>query len=211
MNIDLRKKTGINLKKGSSISLKKESKPLENICIGVNWGSIKSKLLFGLLTENTAVDLDTSLTAFNEKGEEVYTVYYRELTSSDSAIRHSGDDRVGDIGKEEDEDNEIIAIDLSQIYPDITQIVLYLTSYKKQYFHEIPYARIRIYEGTPKNMIDVISTFNIAKDASFTNSLSMIMGKLVKQNGNWSFEAIGTPVKTFRIKETLKLIKKSYI
>ena len=46
MSIELNKKTGINLSKGSRISLEKDGHKLEEVCIGLNWGSIKKPAFF---------------------------------------------------------------------------------------------------------------------------------------------------------------------
>lgn len=210
MSISLNKKTGINLSKGSSISLVKDEKIIEKVCIGLNWGAIQRKTLFGLLTQSEAVDLDVSLTAFNAEKQPVYTVYYKNLSSFDQAIKHSGDDRIGD-DADDDADNEVITIDLKKIDPSVEQIVLYLNSFERQDFGEIPYTKIRIYEGTPTQVNEIFATFNLSVDAAFKGNISMIMGKLVRTKNNWDFQTIGEPIREFGVNATIDVIKQKYL
>lgn len=211
MSIDLRKKTGINLKKGSKISLAKEEKSLENVCIGINWGIINKKSWLGLLNSEEKVDLDGIVTTFGAKNQVIYSVYYKNLISPEKAIHHSGDDRVGDSGGDDGLDNELISLELSNIDHRVQQIVFFLNSYNGQSFAEIPYANIRIYEGTKYNMVDVLATFNLATDKSYEKYCSMIMGKLVRVQDKWEFKAIGEPTLAFTVSEINQEIKKLYL
>lgn len=214
MSIVLDKKIGINLSKGSKISLEKEGKRLEEVCIGLNWGAIKKKSsFFGLIGGGSdTVDLDGSVTLFNDSKRALETVSYRKLKSSDGSIQHSGDDRSGDAGGDDGKDNEIIQIILPKVSIDVTQIVFFLNSYKGQDFADIPYSKIRIFEGNHKEVKSVFATFNLSSDPSFSGSVSMVMGKLVrKANGNWDFSAIGEAIAAPNIDETIKVIQQNYL
>ena len=212
MSIQLNKKTGINLKKGSSISLEKEGKLLRNVCIGINWGAIKKKSgLFNLFTQNVDVDLDGSVSMFNEYGVVLDTVSYKKLKSFDRSIIHSGDDRGGDEYGDDGKDNEVIQINLSKTDSQVTQIVFYLNSYLGQDFAEIPYSKIRIFEGNKNQVKEVFATFNLSADPQFAGKVSMIMGKLIRTKNNWRFHVIGDAVATKNIGHTIKLIKKQYL
>ena len=206
MNIDLRKKTGINLKKGSTISLEKKGVPLSSVCFGLNWGAIQrtgvSKFLFG----NTTVDLDGSVTQMSG-GKHVDTVSFMKLSSTDGSIRHSGDDRTGDVDGDDGLDNEVIRINLSKVNPKVDTIWIYLNSYKHQNFAEIPFSKIRVYEGIPSKIKDVLATFDLSSKPEFASYVSMIMGKLVRNGGTWTFEALGEPIPAKNIQETVQFIK----
>lgn len=211
MSISLDKKTGINLKKGSSISLEKEGKKLEQVCIGLNWGAIEKKQFFGLFNEKQGVDLDGSVTMFDKTGSMLDTVYYKKLWSFDIAINHSGDDRSGDAGGDDGLDNEVIQINLNKVSQDVEQIVFYLNSFKGQSFSSIPYSKIRIFEGNNKEVKEVFATFNLSAEESFAGKVSMIMGKLIRKGSNWEFKAIGEAVSAKGINETIKTIQNSYL
>lgn len=211
MSISLNKKTGINLKKGSSISLQKEGNNYRKICIGINWAMIKRNYLFGMLSDNESVDLDGSVAVFDEKGKRIDLVYYNDLISRDRAIVHSGDDREGD-SKADEIDNEIIEIDLNRITPKATQLIFFLNSYKGQDFAEIPYSKIRIFEGDKNTVREVLATFNLSSEPKFAGHTSMIMAKMKRDRaGKWNFEAIGDAILAPEINKTLDIIGKDYI
>ena len=211
MSISLNKKTGINLRKGSSISLQKEGKEYQKICIGINWGMIKRKYLFGMMSAQESVDLDGSVAIFDERKNRIDLVYYHQLISKDRAIVHSGDDREGD-SVTDDIDNEIIEIELSRITPKATQLVFFLNSYKGQDFAEIPYSKIRIYEGDKNNVREVLATFNLSADTKFAGHTSMIMAKMIRnRTGKWDFQAIGDAIRAPEINKTLDVIAKDYV
>ncbi|MDX1905328.1 MAG: TerD family protein [Thermonemataceae bacterium] len=211
MSIELNKKTGINLSKGSKISLEKEGKKLEDVCIGLNWGAIKKSVLFNLLKQTVAVDLDGSVTMYDEHRQILETVYYRKLRSKDGAITHSGDDRDGDIYGDDGLDNEVIEIKLSQVNPKVKYIVFYLNSYNGQDFADIPYSKIRIFEGTPKRVDAVFATFNLSAEETFRGHVSMVLGKIVRNGNNWEFTAIGEATATKNIDETILYIQNNYL
>jgi tellurium resistance protein TerZ len=219
MAIELNKKTGINLRKGSTISLEKKGKKLEQVCIGLNWGVIKrieTSSFLGLFKTETvhtvAVDLDGSASMFAADGEYVDTVYYKKLTSDDGAVRHSGDDLVGDRQGNDDRDNEVIQINLAAINPRVHSVFLYVNSFKQQDFARIPYATIRLFEGTAQHLESVIATFNVASEPRFQGYTSMIMGKLIRTaSGAWQCLAIGEPIKAKNIAETIETIRREYI
>ncbi|GAB4342150.1 MAG: TerD family protein [Flammeovirgaceae bacterium] len=211
MSIKLDKKTGINLKKGSSISLEKDGKKLQEVCVGMNWGSIVNKSFFGLLKESESVDLDGSVTMFNSRKEPIETVYYHRLKSSDNAVIHSGDDRKGDTAGDDGLDNEVIQVYLTKVNPEVEQIVFFLNSYKGQDFATIPYSKIRIFEGNRHEVKEVFATFNLSAEDSFKGHVAMVMGKLVRTGNNWQFKAIGEALTTRKIEDTIKTIKEKYL
>ena len=72
-----------------------------------------------------------------------------KLITDDNALRHSGDDLAGDSGGDDGLDNEIITVDLSKLNPNVAQIFFFVNNAGKEDFSQIPYAKIRMYEGTP--------------------------------------------------------------
>jgi tellurium resistance protein TerZ len=223
MAIELNKKTGINLKKGSSISLEKNGKRLDTVCIGLNWGmiqSVETTSFLGFFKSETvhqiAVDLDGSASFFDGVGEHLDTVYYRKLVSDDGAVRHSGDDLVGDRAGDDGADNEVLEVRLSALRPEVQTVFLYVNSFRGQDFASIPYATIRLFEGrlSGKTPIveSVIATFNVAAEAKFRGYRSMILGKLVRSaDGSWQCVALGEPVEAADIKGTIETIQSRFL
>lgn len=195
-------RSGLTLTKGQRITLEKNGQALTNVCVGINWGMIQGT--FG----RESVDLDVSCVTFN--GSRVdETVYYGRLQGT--GIKHSGDDLTGDSGGDDGLDNEIITLDLKQIKSNVDQIFIILNSYRGHRFDKIPYATIRIYEGTPTRVDNVIATYDIANDTSFKNSVSMVMGKLYRKNNEWRFNAIGNTTSDSNIAGITKTITEQYL
>lgn len=199
----------INLKKGQRISLKKDDgSNLSSFSVGANWGAIDGKSLFGH-AKKVSVDLDLSLGMFNEKNQLINMVYFGNLTAQ--GIQHSGDDLVGDIFGNDGLDNEVMKLNLPDISSKVQQLVFVLNSYKKQDFATIPFASIRLYEGTASHVQKVFANYNIASDAKFSGYVSMILGKLYKRNGEWKFSAIGEACQAKDLKSTLQLVQERFL
>ena len=169
----------IKLEKGQRINLEKGSgAKLTNFCVGCNWGAITKKAFFGLTTTTVDVDLDLSCLLFDEKGEvidHIWSPLYNlgkiglpkgKLDSNDRALHHTGDDLTGDQGGDDGLDNEIITVDLARVSSNVNSIVFFLNIYNNnEYqgdFSGIPYASIRMYEGTPSKVNEVFAQYDVA-------------------------------------------------
>jgi tellurium resistance protein TerZ len=221
----------INLSKGQKIDLRKESgEKLTNFCVGVNWGAIETikKGFFGSKKTVEDVDLDLSCVMTDSQGNMVDYIYSPDyngflsknnyplgkLTSRDGALRHSGDDRKGDFGGDDGLDNEVITVDLTRVDNNIEKIFFFINIYlnpgQTHDFSKIPYAKIRMYEGTSTKVDKVHSSFDIATDASYLNQRAMIMGKLYKRNDEWKFDAIGDATEETIFLQTIQTITQKY-
>ena len=199
----------INLSKGQKISLKKSNgSDLTSFCVGANWGAIDKKGFFGGSSKQ-AVDLDLSVGMFDANKNTADVIYFGKLEAS--GIKHSGDDRTGDVDGDDGLDNEVVQINLNQVPANVEQLVFILNSFQGQDFATIPFASIRLYEGTPERVNDIVATYNIASDAQYSGSVSMILGKLYRRNGEWKFSAIGEPTKDAKLEDTIKTIEARYL
>lgn len=199
----------LTLQKGQRISLEKaDGGQLSQVCVGVNWGAIEVKGFFGGIKKE-AVDLDASCATFDGQKNVLEIVYFGQLKGQ--GISHSGDDLTGDMDGDDDLDNEIITVDLTKIKTNVEQIVFVLNSFRGHDFKSIPFASIRLYEGTPTRVDNVIATFDIANDARFAGSVSMVMGKLYKKDGSWKFSAIGDATSDKRLEATIQTVQKQYL
>jgi len=192
----------ISLVKGQKISLeKKGGGQLESFCVGANWGMIEKKGFFGG-TSKEAVDLDLSVGLYDVNKEYVGVVYFGDLKAP--GITHSGDDLTGDDDGDDGLDNEVIKVKLSALPSNVEHVVFILNSFTGHDFHKVPFASIRLYEGTPERVNNVVATYNIATDPSFSGYVSMLLGKLYKRNGEWKFAAIGEPTRDTKLEQSLK-------
>ncbi|PQJ71303.1 Tellurium resistance protein TerD [Vibrio jasicida] len=198
----------ISLQKGQKISLEKNNgTTLKNLCVGVNWGAIEKKGFFGL--KKVAVDLDASCAVFDSNNQLLDVVYFGQLTTA--GIRHSGDDLTGDMEGDDGLDNEVINVNLDQLASNAEQVVFVLNSFRGQDFKTIPFASIRLYEGTESRVDAVHATYDIANDPKFAGSVSMVLGKLYKHNGNWKFAAIGETTPDRELKGTIATVARAYL
>ena len=201
----------INLTKGQRINLKKENgTTLQNICVGVNWGAIEKKGWFGG-TSKEAVDLDASCILYGSTKKIIDTVYFGHLKSKDGAVKHSGDDLTGDMDGDDGLDNEIITLDFYKLNTSVEYVAFVLNSFRGHDFGTIPFASIRIYEGTPTRVNEVFATYNIAKEHGFSGHVSMVMGIFYKRNNEWKFNAIGEPTRDRKLEETIRTVQQNYL
>ena len=217
----------INLTKGQKIDLRKASgETLTNFCIGVNWGAIEKKVLFGLSKSIINIDLDLSCVLIDHNNticDHLYSPLYRpevlqqfglpmgKLLTSDSALKHTGDDLAGDTGGDDGLDNEIITVDLTKINSNVSQIFFFLNNAGNEDFSQIPYAKIRMYEGTPTKVVSEFASYNVSAETQYIGKKSIIMAKLYKRNDEWKFSAIGDPTDDTFLGQTVHKIVASYL
>ena len=219
----------IRLEKGQRINLEKSNgSKLTNFCVGCNWGAITKKTFFGLGSKVVDVDLDLSCLMFEAEGtpiDHIYSPLYRfgdkniglpngKLDSIDRALHHTGDDTEGDQNGDDGLDNEIITVDLSRVDAKVNQIVFFLNIYNNEDFQgdfsEIPYASIRMYEGTASKVREVFASYDVATKSNCAGMRALIMGKLYRRNGEWKFAAIGDAFEDKSIVHTIVRVMKNY-
>jgi len=216
------------LEKGQRINLEKsDGSKLTEFCVGVNWGAIETSGGFlGLNKKTVDVDLDLScvlIDSNNKMCDHIYSPLYKpeflqrygmpkvKLDTNDRALHHSGDDREGDKGGDDGLDNEIITVNLSKVGSTVSQIFFFLNNVGKEDFSQIPYAKIRMYEGTPTLVKEIFASYNVSAESQYAGKRAVIMGKLYKRDGVWKFHAIGDPTDDNNLCETIARILKSYL
>lgn len=222
----------ISLTKGQKIDLTKASgESLTNFCVGVNWGAIvseKKSFWGGNKRVVEDVDLDLSCILVDAGGQMVDHIYSPDyngflqkqnlplgkLTSKDGGLKHSGDDRKGDQDGDDGLDNEIITVDLTKVSPNVDRIFFFLNIYLNQGqnfdFSHVPYAKIRMYEGTTKKVNSVFASYDISTNESYSGKGALILGKLYRRNSIWRFDAIGDPTSDKIFLHTISNILSNY-
>ena len=222
---------GINLSKGQKFNLSKAPAAggaapagITSFCVGVNWGAIQSTGSGGCFGDDGGtvdIDLDLSCIMMRNDGtfDGVYSPEYRadflsqyglpegKLISKDGALTHSGDDKTGDTDGDDGLDNEVISVDLQRVSPDINRIYFFLNNVGQEDFQQIPFAAIRMYEGTPSMVKMIHATFNVNSDPAYSGCRAIVMGKLVRgAQGEWDFESIGQARRDNSLGETSRAI-----
>ena len=219
----------IRLEKGQRINLEKgNGAKLTNFCVGCNWGAIVKKVFFGLSTTTVDVDLDLSCLMFDAEGkpiDHIYSPLYKfgdnnvglpngKVDSIDGALHHTGDDTTGDPNGNDGLDNEIITVELDRVNSRVNQMVFFLNIYNNEDFQgdfsEIPYASIRMYEGTATRVREVFAQYDVATKDNCRGMRALIMGKLYRHNGEWKFAAIGDAYADKNIIQTIARVFKDY-
>lgn len=174
----------INLKKGDGINLTKTEPALRNIRVGLGWDK---------RTGGGDFDLDASvficrLNAANEPKliADEYFVFYNNKQSPDGGVTHSGDNRTGDAGG----DDETIRVSLDKIHADAREISFIVTIHdavaRGQNFGQIQNAYIRLYDDATGR---VVAEYDL--DEMFSQETAVQFGSFFRQNGEWSFKAVG--------------------
>jgi tellurium resistance protein TerZ len=216
----------INLTKGQRIDLKKSGgAALTDFCVGVNWGGIESRGFFGLTKKVENVDLDLSAALLDTQGklcDHIYSPLYKpallaefglppgKLIAANGALKHTGDDRAGDSGGDDGLDNEIITVSLNSVPANVGQIVFFLNSCGKEDFAMIPYAKIRMFEGTPTKVKEVFASYNVAAEPQYQGKRALILGRLYRKGSEWKFAAIGDPTEDIFVGQTVARIAQEY-
>ena len=201
----------INLQKGQRIDLRKtDGNTLNNVCVGVNWGAITKKNWLGI-QKVEAVDLDASCILYDANKNPIDVVYFGQLQSKDGSVKHSGDDLTGDVGGDDGLDNEVLTLNFGKVSPNVQYIAFVLNSFRGHDFGIIPFASIRIYEGTPTRVNETFATYNIVKGTDFPGHTSMVMGVFYRRNGDWKFNAIGEPTKDIKLQQTILTVQHKYL
>ena len=233
MVINLQKGQRVNLAKENGAELRE-------FCVGCNWGMIptgrtitkvikKGRLGFGRKTEKIpelkAVDLDLScimLDGGKEMVDYIYSPMYTKewlagyhlpkgkLFSKDGALNHSGDDLQGDADSDDGLDNEIITVNLSRVRNNIREIFFFLNNVGPEDFSQIPYASIRMYEGTPQRVDNVYAIYDVAAIPQYKDKRALVMGKLYRSREQWRFAAIGDAFEDRNLCETIARIIHTY-
>lgn len=172
----------ISLQKGQKISLDKESGGgLNKIVMGLGWDAKKKGGLFGFGSQEQEIDLDASCVLFDDSGQSVDAVWFRQLQSQDGSIRHTGDNRTG-AGEGDDEQ---IIVDLNRVPPNVKNIVFIVNSFTGQSFSQIENAYCRVINDTNNKEL---ARYNLSCNGSHT---AMVMVKVYRHGGEWKMHAIG--------------------
>jgi tellurium resistance protein TerZ len=170
----------INLEKGQRISLEKDGAGLSDVSLGLGWGRRTKKGLFG--KSEVDVDLDASCLLFDAKGQLQDQVWFRQLTSRCGSIRHTGDDRSGGGGGE----NERIDLMLSAVPAEVTALVFTVNSFTNDSFAGIPSAFCRLVN---KATGQEIARYDISLDGGdFTG---LVIAVIYRHQDQWKMRAIG--------------------
>ncbi len=200
----------INLTKGQTINLGKDEHDLSTLSIGLGW-KIKKKGLLSFLGQGGEYDLDAVAFLLNETGKVANVgnerlqggdvIFFNNLKHPSGTVWHSGDNRVGGEGSQDDEQ---IVLELNRIPPQYHRVLFLVSIYKgiekKQHFGEVESAFIRASDAKGKE----IARYNLDKDPSYVGQCTMLFGEVYRKDQGWKFRALGEAHQTDAFVRILK-------
>lgn len=184
----------INLKKGQSIVLDKSAYDLSKLMMGLGWDIAKKGLLGGIFSGKADFDLDGYALLLDANGKlknhQEDTVYYGHLATRNNTVIHSGDNLTG----EGSGDDERIILDFKTLPDSYQRIILGVNIYhaqeRNQHFGMVNNAYVRAIDAKGIE----IARYSLSGEPSYEGQIAMLLGELYKENGQWKFKALGTPM-----------------
>ncbi len=182
----------VNLQKGQTVRLEKsDGGTLTRVTMGLGWDVKKAKGLFGMFGGGGGdIDLDASCLLFDANRRLVDQVWFRQLTSADGSIIHSGDNRTG----AGDGDDETIAVDLSRLPASVTTLIFTVNSFTGDTFERIDNAYCRLVDATTGKET---ARYDLTGQGSHTGQ---VMAHIARTGSGWEMKALGerTTGRTFQ-------------
>ncbi|GAA2223267.1 TerD family protein [Streptomyces amakusaensis] len=171
----------VSLSKGGNISLTKEAPGLAAVTVGLGW-DVRT-------TTGTDFDLDASAIGINGAGKvasDAHFVFFNNRATPDQTIVHTGDNRTGEGGG----DDEQINVNLAGLPADVAKIVFPVSIYdgtaRSQNFGQVRNAYIRVVNQAGGAEI---ARYDLSEDAA--TETAMVFGELYRSGAEWKFRAVG--------------------
>lgn len=173
----------VSLQKGQTVRLEKSGGgTLSRVAMGLGWDVRKAKGLLGMFGGGGGdIDLDASCLLFDGSRRQIDQVWFRQLTSTDGSIVHSGDNRTG----AGDGDDETINVDLARLPGSVETLMFTVNSFQGDTFDRIANAYCRLVDLTNGKEL---ARFDLTGSGSHTGQ---IMARLTRGAGGWDMKAIG--------------------
>lgn len=194
---------GINLQKGQKISLEKDGGGgLSRVVMGLGWDAASNKKsgMLGRMFgggDGGNIDLDASCLLFDDQGNLIDAVWFRQLRSKDGSIQHTGDNLTG----EGEGDDEQIKVDLSRVPANVKSLVFTVNNYTGQDFSRVENAFCRLVDDGSNQEI---ARYDLSCQGSHN---AMVMAKVYRHNNAWKMHAIGESGQGRTFEQLMPLIK----
>jgi tellurium resistance protein TerZ len=173
----------VSLAKGQSVRLEKRGGgALTRVTMGLGWDVRKPKGIFGMLGGGGGdIDLDASCLLFDGSRSLLDQVWFRQLTSRDGSIVHSGDNLTG----AGEGDDEMITVDLTRLPAAVQALVFTVNSFRGETFDRIENAYCRLVDAA--NAAE-LARYDLTGAGPHTGQ---VMAQLTRQGGGWEMKALG--------------------
>ncbi len=172
--------------KGEDINLNKLDPTLSRLLVGVGWRLNAF--------DADSLDLDVSCFMLNKDDKTRVNedfVFYNNLTGTDDAIIHNGDNLIG----AGDGDDETISIDLNKIHFDIIRVMFVLSIYKgeekEQSMKNVrdPYIRVMNADNGQE-----LLRYEVSEDVEECTDTAVFVASLERMGPKWHFKPLGDGV-----------------
>ena len=192
----------INLTKGQSIDLRKDTHDLNQITIGLGWKVREKKngILGGIFGAKDNLEFDLDAIAFlldehdkvRSRGDDKLVggdiVFFNSRQHPSGTVTHSGDNRTGGTGADDDEQIVVRLNSVPEQYHRILFLVcIYQGTTHGQHFGQIDSAYIRAVDGKGRE----ITRYSLNSDAAYDGKCTMVFGEVYRCRDSWQFRAIG--------------------
>lgn len=172
----------LNLRKGDQIDLSKHAPSLRHAVIGLGWTERS--------TNGSVFDLDASVVLVGpdgKAGKDEDFVFYNNLDGGNGSVHHTGDDRTGGDGNNDDEQ---ILVDLERVPADVAAIHILVSidraEQRGQNFGQVSTSYVRIFDSADGNDDDQVR-FDLTEDSA--TATTMQFGVLERTGRGWTFHA----------------------
>jgi tellurium resistance protein TerZ len=153
-------------------------------------GKIPVRVSLGLawnVTNGVNIDLDASAILLDANHQLLDTVYFKQLTSKDGSIRHSGDEREGDEGGD-----EVINISLLSVSRSAKYICFVVNSFSGQELDDVAKAACHLFNPVTKTDI---ATYTLSNSKELDKHTALLMGCLYRGDSpdDWFLNSISQP------------------
>ena len=201
----------VKLNKGDKINISKTVENLNEIIVGLGWDtardskfSIKNRGFFGKLfgkkkdsssNSNKDIDCDTWVAVLDSEKDSIETIYFGNLHNRANNIRHMEDNITG-----EGKDNEQIIVDLPDIDENAAELLVGITVYGAESCNTF----VRIVDKDSDCELCRYEHKNLSSNEEDTN---FIVGRFMRNNNDWEFEALGMTSGENTLLETIRKYK----
>lgn len=175
----------IHFKKNQDISLKALGGTSPILVFAIGWeNKTKDGILNRLTGEKHDADLDLSCVMYDNFNNRIDTVWYAQLASKCGAIRHKGDETIG----EKDQDDETITVDLNHLNENARTLFFVISSFSGNNFTQVDDAYWSLFDGPSQNEL---GHFNLNPNDKASAKIVMRLQKTEKDGlTEWRVKAL---------------------
>ena len=171
----------IELTKGQELDLvDAHGAPLTKVRMAVGWDHAPTAGFIG--SGAPPIDLDASAVQF-AGGQFFDIAFFNHLETRDGSVVHLGDNTTG----KGEGDDEVITVDLSQVYPKVESILFLVSSYQGHSLEYIRNAYCRLVDDDDTELARFTITLGVRETG-------LVMAKLFRDGSGWKLGAIGTGI-----------------